>query len=149
MLNPFSFTWPFRKEKGEKRNMEFYTLRRIIPRRRRGIKLRGARIEDEDAWIPIRAAREKSSRGSCPRGNISRTSKEEGPKRKRFARIRGRKEPKRKRNVCVYERERVFARENWKTYAKEKERERASSKDEASVRTRGEWSVRTRSSRAS
>lgn len=55
----------------------------------------------------------------------------------------------RKRNVCVYERERVFAREDWKTYAKEKERERASSKDEASVRTRGEWSVRTRSSRAS
>lgn len=112
-----------RKEKGEKRNTEFYTLRRIIPRRRRGIKLRGARIEDEDAWIPIRAAREKSSRGSCPRGNISRTSKEEGPKRKRFARIRGRKEPKRKRNVCVYERERVFAREDWKTYAKEKERD--------------------------
>lgn len=32
------------------------------------------------------------------------------------------KNPKEK-ETCVYERERVFAREDWKTYAKEKERE--------------------------
>lgn len=44
-----------------------------------------------------------------------RTSKGEGTKRKRFARIRGRDEPVQKKKkrvyICVRERERVFARE--------------------------------------